>query len=226
MGLGPFADSSRGSVSSSKSGDQDEATGMDKSSEQVNPQEEEEEESNDSRAEEKMEEETGELPLPRVSTTSSDQHSMFTMRSSDGEGAERRGGAAFDDAVDGMEDDEDWHFALPVDTLDQVVVDGKKRQPGQEKTSNQENSLPNQSQEDQEEEQERERSSESPDTSHSSQGHTPDNSQGDHFKEFVDCCHIINLYLLWCKHRWCQSDDISSAHPKGERVAGFRVKTA
>lgn len=176
-------------MSSSKSGDQDEAAGRDKSPEQVNPQEEEEGESNDSRAEEKMEEETGELP-------SSDQHSMFTMRSSDGEGTGRRGGAAFDDAVDGMEEDEDWHFALPVGTLDQVAVDGKKRQPEQEKTSNQENSLPNQSQEDQEEEQERERSSESPDTSHSSQGHTPDNSQGNHFKEFVDCCHIINLYLI------------------------------
>lgn len=210
MGLGQFADSSRGSVTSSKSGEQDEATRIDKSSGQENPQqaaeeeeeqeeEGEEEESNGSRQEEKMEEGTVEPPLPRTSPTSSDQHSLFTLRTNDGEGTGRSGGAAFDDALDGMEDDEDWHFALPVGTLDEVCVDeanGKKRQSGQERSSNQEHSFAYQSTEDQEDEQERERSSESPDTSHSSQGHTPDNSQGNHFKEFLDCCcHVVNMCI-------------------------------
>lgn len=207
MGLGQFADSSRGSVTSSKSGEQDEVTRIDKSSGQENPQqaeeeeEEEEEESNGSRQEEKMEEGSGEPPLTRTSPTSSDQHSLFTMRTNDGEGTGRSGGAAFDDALDGMEEDEDWHFALPVGTLDEVCLDeanGKKRQPGQERSSNQENSFAYHSTEDQEDEQERERSSESPDTSHSSQAHTPENSQGNHFKEFSDCCcHVVNMYI-WC----------------------------
>lgn len=212
MGLGQFADSSRGSVTSSKSGEPDEATRIDKSSGQKNPQqaaaeeeeeeedeEEEEEESNGSRQEEKMEEGTGEPPLPRTSPTSSEQHSLFTMRTNDGEGSGRSGGAAFDDAVDGMEDDEDWHFALPVGTLDEVCVDeanGQKRQSGQERSSHQENPFAYQSTEEQEDEQEREPSSESPDTSHSSQGHTPDNSQGNHFKEFLNCCyHLVNMYI-------------------------------
>lgn len=206
MGLGQFADSSRGSVTSSKSGDQDETTRIEKSSGQENPQqaaeeqEPQEEESNGSRQEEKMEEGTGEPPLPPTSPTSSEQHSFFTMRTNDGEGTGRSGGAAFDDAVDGMEDDEDWHFALPVGTLDEVCVDeadDKKRQSGQQRSSNQENSFADQSTEGQEDEQERERSSESPDTSHSSQGHTPDNSQGNHFTEFLDCCcHLINIYVF------------------------------
>lgn len=204
MGLGQFADSSRGSVTSSKSGEPDETTGIENSSGQENPQQaaeeqEQEEESNGSRQEEKMEEGTGEPALPRTSPTSSDQHSFFTMRTNDGDGTGRSGGAAFDDAVDGMEDDEDWHFALPVGTLDEVCVDetdDKKRPSGPERSSNQENSFACQSTEGQEEEQERERSSESPETSHSSQGHTPDNSQGNHFKGFLDCCcRVINMYI-------------------------------
>lgn len=213
MGLGQFADSSRGSVSSSKSGEQDEATRIDKSSGEKNPQqaaaeeeeeqeeevEEEEEESNGSRQEEKMEEGTGEPPLPRTSPTSSEQHSLFTGRSNDGEGTGRSGGAAFDDAVDGMEDDEDWHFALPVGTLDEVCVDeanGQEGQPGQERSANPENPFAYQSTEEQEDEQERERSSESPDTSHSSQGHTPDNSQGNPFTESLGCrCLVVTMCI-------------------------------
>ncbi|XP_056867750.1 zinc finger MYM-type protein 4-like isoform X2 [Takifugu flavidus] len=179
MGLGPYADSSRGSVTSSKSGDQEEATGIDKSPGQVNPLQPEDE-SNGSRQEEKMEEGSGEVLLPHTSPPSSDQPSLFIMRANDGEGTGRRGGAAFDDAVDGMEDDEDWHFALPSGTLDDARADdanGKKRQPGLERSSNQENCFASRSRKDQEDEQEKERSSESPDTSHSSQGHSPDNSQ-------------------------------------------------
>lgn len=196
MGLGQFADSSRGSVTSSKSGEQDEPTREDKSSGPAA----EEDESNGSGQEEKMEEEAVEPPLPRPSSTSSEQRSLFTIRTNDGEGAGRSGGAAFDDAVDGMEDDEDWHFALPVGTLDEVFVDeanGQKRQSGQERSTKRENSFPYQSTEDQEDEREREGSSESPDTSHSSQGHTPDNSQGNHVKELLDrCCHCVNVYLI------------------------------
>ena len=188
MGLGQFADSSRGSVTSSKSGEQDEATRIDKSSGQENPrqaedEEDEDEESNGSRQEEKMEEGTGEPPLPRTSLTSSDQHSLFTMRPKDVEGTGRSGGAACDDAVDGMEDDEDWHFALPAGTLDEVCADeakAQKRPSGQARGSNQDNSFAYQPTEDREDEQEREQSSESPGTCHSSQGQTPDDSQGNH----------------------------------------------
>lgn len=187
MGLGPYADSSGGSVTSSKSGDQDEATGIDKSPAQVNPLQAEEE-SNGSRQEEKMEEGSGEPPVPHTPPPSYDQPSLFIMRANDVEGTGRCGGAAFDDAVDGMEDDEDWHFALPSGTLDDARTgdaNGKKRQPGQERSSNQENSYANQSRKDQVDEQDKERSSDSPDTSHSSQGHSPDNGQGKNFKEFV-----------------------------------------
>lgn len=189
MGLGPYADSSRGSVTSSKSGDQDEATGIDKSPGQVNALQPEDE-SNGSRQEEKMEEGSGEVLLPHTSPPSSDQPSLFIMRASDGEGTGRRGGAAFDDAVDGMEDDEDWHFALPSGTLNDARAgdaNGKKRQPGLERSSNPENCFASRSRKDQEDEQEKERSSESPDTSHSSQGHSADNSQGNNtsnMKEF------------------------------------------
>lgn len=196
MGLGQFADSSRGSVTSSKSGEQDEAAREDKSSGPENPQPAaEEDDSNGSRQEEKMEDETGELALPRPSPTSSEQRSLFTSRTKDGEGTRRSGGAAFDDAVDGMEDDEDWHFALPVGTLDEVLVDeanGQKRPAGRERSSNQKNPFAYQSTD----VQERERSSESPDTSHSSQGHTPDNSQGSNVEECLDCCcYVVNMYI-------------------------------
>lgn len=189
MGLGPYADSSRGSVTSSKSGDQDETTGIDKSPGQVNALQPEEE-SNGSRQEEKMDEGSGEALLPHTSPPSSDQTSLFIMRANEGEGTGRCGGAAFDDAVDGMEDDEDWRFALPSGTLDNARAgdaNGKKRQPGLERSSNPENCFDSRSRKDQEDEQEKEqeRSSESPDTSHSSQGHSPDNSQGNNkMKEF------------------------------------------
>lgn len=200
MGLGPYADSSRDSVTSSKSGDQEEATGIDKSPGQVNPLQPEDE-SNGSRQEEKMEEGSGEELIPHTSPPSSDQPSLFIMRANDGEGTGRCGGAAFDDAVDGMEDDEDWHFALPSGTLGDARADdanGKKRPPGLERSSNPENCFASHSRKDQEDEQEKERSSESPDTSHSSQGHSPDNSQGNNVTDGATLRILwYNFFVIW-----------------------------
>lgn len=186
MGLGDFADSSRGSATSSRSGGQEETKGIDKSSGQGEHQQaEEEEDSNGSRQDEKMDEGMGEPSFPRISSTSSDQHPMFTLGTNEGEGTGRSGGAAFDDALDGMEDDEDWHFAMPMDSLDDAQVSeasSRRSQLGVGDNITQGNPFAHQAREDEEEEeedvQEREGSSESTNTSHSSQDHTPDNSQG------------------------------------------------
>ncbi|KAM9341227.1 zinc finger MYM-type protein 4-like [Symphorus nematophorus] len=181
MGLGDFADSSRGSATSSKSGGQNETKGVDETSGQGEHQQVEEEDSNGSRQEEKMDEGIGEPPFPRISSPSSDQQSSFTMRTNEGRGGRARpsGGAAFDDALDGLEDDEDWHFALPMGNLDDVNMSEDNRKISQARTRNnasQGSPFANQPREE-EEEQEREGSSGSANTSHSSQDHTPDNSQ-------------------------------------------------
>lgn len=183
MGLGDFADSSRGSASSSRSGGQDETKAEDKTSVQEEHQPvEEDEDSNGSRQEEKMDEGMGEPSFPPISSTSSDRHSLFTLGTNKGEGAGRSGGAAFDDALDGMEDDEDWHFALPMGSLDEVHMgeaNGKRSQAGAGKNITRRDPFVHQPREEEEEEvQEREGSSQSTNTSHSSQDHTPENSQG------------------------------------------------
>lgn len=189
MGLGDFADSSRGSATSSRSGGPEDTKGIDKSSGQGEHQQvEEEEDSNGSRQDEKMDEGMGEPSFPRISSTSSDQHPMFTLGTSEGGGTGRSGGAAFDDALDGMEDDEDWHFAMPMDSLDDAQVSeasSRRSQSGVGDNIAQGNPFAHQAREDDDEEeeeedsQEREGSSESTNTSHSSQDHTPDNSQGE-----------------------------------------------
>lgn len=191
MGLGHFADSSRGSATSSKSGGQDESKGVDKTSGHEEQQPIEEDDSNGSRQDEKMDEGMGESLFPRVSSTSSDRHSLFTMGANEGGGAGRSGGAAFDDALDGMDDDEDWHFALPMDNLDDVPVgeaNSKRRQTGVDNKLTRGSPFAHQprreedeeddDEEEEDAEQEREGSSESTNTSHSSQDHTPDNSHG------------------------------------------------
>nr|XP_046268142.1 zinc finger MYM-type protein 4 isoform X2 [Scatophagus argus] len=185
MGLGDFADSSEGSATSSKSGGQDETKGVDKTSGQAEHQQVEEEDSNGSRQEEKMDEGIGEPSFPRISSTSSDQHSLFTMGTNEGgRGGGGRGGAAFDDALDGLEDDEDWHFALPMGSLEDVHMSETNRKASQPGGGNNvTRSIPFDQQpreeedEDEEEEQDREGSSGSTNTSHSSQDHTPENSQ-------------------------------------------------
>ena len=183
MGLGDFADSSRGSATSSKSGGQNETKGVDETSGQGEHQPVEEEDSNGSRQEEeKMDEGVGEPPFPRVSSPSSDPQSSFAMRTNAGRGgrAGPSGGAAFDDAVDGLEDDEDWHFALPVGNLDDINMSEDNRKITRATARNnatQGSPFAHQPRED-EEEPEREGSSGSANTSHSSQDHTPDNSQG------------------------------------------------
>lgn len=186
MGLGDFADSSRGSATSSKSGSpEDETKEGDKNLAQEEHQiiDEDEEDSKGGRPEEKIDEELEELSLPHVSSTSSERHSLFTMRTKKAEGAGKSGGAAFDDAVDGMEDDEDWHFALPMGSMEDDQM-GSKR-PQTRSTSNLSRRKPfshqSRAEEDEEEDEEmtqdRDGSTES-NTSHSSQEHTPENSRG------------------------------------------------
>ncbi|XP_028994421.1 zinc finger MYM-type protein 4-like isoform X2 [Betta splendens] len=173
MGLGNFAESSRGSGTSSKSGGQDETKERDETSEQGVIQQVEED-SSSSRHEEKMDTGAGEAFLPPVSSPASAQQASFTMGTNKGGGAR----AVFDDALDGLpsfgpeEDDEDWHFALPLGSLEDVDVGKTNRKPSQ---SGEENSGNQCDQE--EEEREKEGSSGSTNTSHSSQEHTPDNSQ-------------------------------------------------
>ncbi|KAI3367946.1 hypothetical protein L3Q82_026768, partial [Scortum barcoo] len=205
MGLGDFADSSRGSASSSKSGGQDETKGVDETSGQGEQQQVEEEDSNSSRQEEKMDEETAESSFPRISSPPSHRHSSFAMGTNEGGGGGGSGAAAFDDALDGLpsfgpeeEEDEDWHFSLPAGSLEDVNVGKGKRkakrsQPGAGNSGTQGDTFTCQSKEEEEEEeqqeeneeheeneneeQEREGSSGSANTSHSSQDPTPDNSQ-------------------------------------------------
>ncbi|XP_054469625.1 zinc finger MYM-type protein 4 isoform X2 [Anoplopoma fimbria] len=197
MGLGDFADSSIGSASSSRSGGQDEAKGVDETSGRDEQQPVEEEDSNGSSKEEKMDEGTGESSCPRSSSPSTVRPSMFTLGTSKrgggggGGGGGSSGGAACDDALDGLpsfgpeeeeeeeeedEEDEDWHLALPnAGKAKRKAVQtgvGSNTAPGQPFALQ-----PREEEEDVEEEQEREGSTESANTSHSSKDHTPDNSR-------------------------------------------------
>lgn len=184
MGLGEFADSSRGSVGSSKSGGQPESKGLDETLEQAESQPLEED-SNSSRQEKKTDEGTGETSFPPLTSSSSEKLSSFNMvRSERGGGGS--GGAAFDDALDGLpsygpeeEDEEDWHYALPMGSLEDVDVGkaSKISQLGQENSASQSNPF-DQKPEAEEEEQENEGSTESANTSHSSQDNTPEHDKG------------------------------------------------
>ncbi|XP_008300129.1 zinc finger MYM-type protein 4-like [Stegastes partitus] len=194
MGLGEFADSSRGSATSSKSGGQDEAKEVDETLGHEEQQPIEEEDSNSSRQEEKMDEVVEDSTFPRIASSSSDQHNSFNMGSNEGGGG-GSGGAAFDDALDGLpsygqeEEEEDWHFALPMGTLEDVDVSKANRKISQPAKENSE--VPGDSfarepreeeeeeeeEQEQEQEQEREGSNASANTSHSSQDHTPENSR-------------------------------------------------
>ncbi|XP_023287336.1 zinc finger MYM-type protein 4-like [Seriola lalandi dorsalis] len=184
MGLGDFAESSRGSATSSRSGGQEETKGVDETSGQEEHQQVEEEDSNGSRQEEKMDEGVGESSFPRISSPSSDRPSSFNMRTNEGGGG-GSGGAAFDDALDGLpmygpeEEDEDWHFALPMGTLEDVDVSKANRKRSQPEEGNNAGRADRFAHEPRgvEEEREREDSVGSANTSHSSQDHTPDNSR-------------------------------------------------
>nr|XP_012776789.3 zinc finger MYM-type protein 4 isoform X1 [Maylandia zebra] len=197
MGLGDFADSSRDSNASSKSGGQDETKGVDQTSgqeeqqpmEEEEEEEEEEEDSNSSRKEEKIEKGAGESSPPRIASPTSDPQDSFKMGTSEGGGG--RGGsgaAAFDDALDGLpsfgqeEDDEDWHFALPMGTLEDVDVDKAGRKGRQQENSEAPNntfgSEPKvgeaEEEEEEEEQEERAGSTGSANTFHSSQDNSRD----------------------------------------------------
>ncbi|XP_010765808.1 uncharacterized protein isoform X4 [Notothenia coriiceps] len=180
MGLGHFADSSRGSATSSRSEGQDETKEVDTTSAQVEQQPVEEEDSNGSRQEEKMEEGAEESSLLCITSPSSVPGSSFTMGTKEVGGGGGSGGAAFDDAQDGLpafgpgEEEEDWHFALPSDSLGDVnvVKDKKKMAPEVEINATQRKPFPPQPREVEDV------STESANTSHSSQDHTPENSHG------------------------------------------------
>lgn len=190
MGLGDFAESSRGSATSSRSGGQDDTKGADETSGQEENQQVEEDDSNGSRQEEKMDEGAGEPSFPHISSPSSGQPSSFSMRTNEGGGG-GSGGAAFDNALDGLptygpeeeedeeEEDEDWHFALPMGSLEDVDMSKAKgnRSQTEEGNTNQDDPFPHEPQ-GEEEEPEREGSNGSANTSHSSQDPTPDNSRG------------------------------------------------
>lgn len=178
MGLGDFADSSRGSAASSKSGGQAEPKGLDESSGQKPT----EEDSDGSRREEKTDEATGDTTFPHLASSSSDQLSPFTMKRGGGE-------AAFDDALDGLpaygpeEEDEDWHFALPLGSLEDVDLGKTNTKTTQFRPENSASraipfALKAGGDGEEEEQQEREGSGESANTSHSSQDNTPEDSRG------------------------------------------------
>ncbi|XP_041668209.1 zinc finger MYM-type protein 4 isoform X2 [Cheilinus undulatus] len=168
MGLGEFADSSRGSASSSRSGGQNETKGVDEISGTGEPQQVEGEDSNSSRQEEKTKDRTGESSFPCISTSSSDRPSSFTLRTNEEGGS---GGAAFDNALDGLpsyepeDEDEDWHFSL--DSLEDANAAQAKRKENQ----------PSAAQQPRGEDEDREGSSGSANTSHSSQDPPTENSR-------------------------------------------------
>ncbi|CAN9502578.1 unnamed protein product [Ophioblennius macclurei] len=191
MGLGDFADSSRGSATSCKSGGQDEAKGADKTSEegeqQLGEEEEEEEDSSSSKQEEKQDERTEQSDFPCSGSPPASQRSSFNVASTEGGGG-GSGSAAFDDAQDGLprfgqeEEEEDWHFALPLGSLEDVDVSKADRKKGEAQP--QTSGAPCEpcgseakATEEEEEEQEKDGSSGSANTSHSSRDHTPENSQ-------------------------------------------------
>lgn len=188
MGLGDFADSSRGSAASSRSGGQEETKGEEKSSDQAAPQEVEEN-SSIGRPEEKADEETGEPSLPHVSPPSPAKLSPLTVGAKQdeeegggaaGPGGEAGpgpiGGAASDDAMDGLEEDEDWHFALPM-SLEEEEASKKTTESGEENVSTQDSSSAEQAKKT-EEELDKDESNASTSTCHSSQDNTPENSRG------------------------------------------------
>uniref|UniRef100_A0A3Q3DB84 TRASH domain-containing protein n=1 Tax=Hippocampus comes TaxID=109280 RepID=A0A3Q3DB84_HIPCM len=133
MGLGDFADSSQGSNTSSKSGGLEGTKAADEISGLEAPHHPDEDSSNSSsRQQEKIGEGVEESSSPRIASPVTDQRSSFTMGPSEGGGS---GEAAFDDALDGLpsfgpeeeeEEDEDWHFALPAETLQDDDCDKSK----------------------------------------------------------------------------------------------------
>ncbi|XP_031722562.1 zinc finger MYM-type protein 4-like isoform X3 [Anarrhichthys ocellatus] len=192
MGLGDFADSSRGSASSSRSGGQDETKAVEETSGQGEHQPVEEEDSNGSSQEEKMDEGVGESSFPRSSSPSTVRPSSFTMGANERGGGS--GGAACDDALDGLpafgpeeeeeeeddeEEDENWHFSLPMGSLEDANVGKANRKAFKPRFGN--NATPGEPSalqpREEEEEEEREGSTESANTSHSSKDHTPENSR-------------------------------------------------
>ncbi|XP_028293471.1 zinc finger MYM-type protein 4-like isoform X2 [Gouania willdenowi] len=126
MGLGEFADSSRGSAGSCKSSSQDEAKGVDETSghEEQPPVEDD---SCSGRQEEKMNTGVGESRPPPISSSSPQHSSSFNISTSEGGGG-GSGAAAFDDALDGLpslgreEETEEWNFSLPIGALEDVDV--------------------------------------------------------------------------------------------------------
>lgn len=188
MGLGDFADSSTGSGTSSKSrSPEDDAKEGDENPPQVTMDEDKEVNRKSSTLVEKMDKGLDELSPSHISSTSSERQSSLTTGTKKSEGPGRSGEAAFDDAVDGMEDNEDWDFSLPVDSTDSHPMSGKGPKSAVEGNSARRKSLRHRNRRDEEEDeemtQEREGSTESS-TSHSSQELTPDSRQG------LNICHL------------------------------------
>ncbi|XP_030615048.1 zinc finger MYM-type protein 4 isoform X2 [Archocentrus centrarchus] len=141
-----------------------------------------------------MDKEEADSSLPRIASPSPDQQPLFNLGTSEG----GRGGSSapvFDDALDGLpsfgqeEDDEDWHFALPMGTLEDVDVDKAGRKSSQQENSEaqrdtfaseskageeEEEEEEEEDQEEQEEQEERAGSTGSANTFHSSQDNSRD----------------------------------------------------
>nr|XP_061798656.1 zinc finger MYM-type protein 4-like [Nerophis lumbriciformis] len=182
MGLGDFADSSRGSNTSSKSEGPQGTPAVERLSGQEEQQEGDNSNSSGSRQEQNIGKGVEESSYPRIVSPANDQRSPFTIEPSGG----GTGEAAFDDALDGLpsfgpeeeDEDEDWHFALPDETLQDVDYDklkGKKNQPreGLDKIQGDPSLGPREV----EDEQEKDATSGSANTSHSSKDNTPESSQ-------------------------------------------------
>ncbi|XP_056281599.1 zinc finger MYM-type protein 4-like isoform X2 [Pseudoliparis swirei] len=99
MGLGDFADASRGSASSSRSGGQDETTGADKTSGAGEHQPVKEEEPNGGSKVEKTDKPMGESSIPHSSSPSTVPPSSVTVGTNERGGS---GGAACDDTLDSL----------------------------------------------------------------------------------------------------------------------------
>lgn len=210
MGLGDFADSSTGSGTSSKSrgAEANAKEGVENlpQTEQVTVDEGINRKS--STQEEKMDEGLAKLSSPQISSTSS---TLETKK--------RSVEAACDAAVDGMENDEDQDFSLPIGSTNSQLMAGKRPRSVVEANPPRRKSLRRRTrtkaaeeaaaaaaaEEEEEEEQmmtqERESSSESS-TSHSSQELTPDSRQGLslshlHVHSFVVRLLQSELFLFW-----------------------------
>ncbi|XP_056152313.1 zinc finger MYM-type protein 4-like [Lampris incognitus] len=187
MGLGEFADSSRGSATSSRSSGHEESKVVEEGSSQEQPKQGEEN-GDGNREDERMAEPEGETNFPCLESPSPDEGSPFLMGTSE-DRREESGGAEFDEGLEGLpvygaeeEEDEDWHFALPMGTLEDADADNSEKRSTQLEDKNTSTNKPLASTQ---REEEREKDGEkggdgngSTSVSNSSQDHASENCQG------------------------------------------------